>query len=356
VHTPPDDRPSRAPRPWPGTTSGSRKLKYRAATITAGLAALGLLVATGGVAVAAPQPTVASVQHRLSQDEKKADQLDEQYDQVQQELTSANARLKVVNKQIARYKKQFNSMRSEVGLIAAQAYEQGTSLNSSVAMLTSGNAQQILNQSSILLELSSTNNAEINQFLAAAHQLTSAQQAAQRAQGAIVQMKANLTKRKKHMNSVVAQAKTLLTQLTPAQQVGVGPGSPGTTTPVKYTGPTSSQADKAVAFVYAQLGCEYVYGGTGPCSAGFDCSGLMMAAWAYAGLAIPRTSEEQAGLPQVSESDMQPGDILEFAGDSHVGMYVGGGMLVDSPHTGAVVEKVALSGWYSSELDAVVRP
>jgi cell wall-associated NlpC family hydrolase len=355
VHTPPEDHPARALLPRLGRMPGSRKLKYRAATITAGVAALGLLAATGGVAIAAPQRSVSSVQHQLSKNERTADQLDEQYDQIQQQVSSANARLKVVNQQIARYKKQYDSERSEVGEIAAQAYEQG-SLNSTVAMLTSGNAQQILNQSSILLELSSTNNAEIKKFLEVAHQLDNAQQVAQRAHTAVMQMDKTLTKRKNHMNSLVANEKSELAQLTAAQQAAVGPGSSLGASPVHYSGPTSSEADKAVEYAYDQLGCPYVFGGTGPCNDGFDCSGLMEQAWAFAGISIPRTSEEQADLPNVSESDMQPGDILEFAGDSHVGMYVGGGMLIDAPHTGADVEKVALSGWYSENLDAVVRP
>lgn len=319
------------------------------------MAALGLLAATGGVAIAAPQPTVSSVQHRLSQLNKTLDQRDQQYDQAKQELASANARLKVVDTQVARYQKQYDSERSEVGEIAAQAYEQG-SLNSTVQMLTSANAQQMLNQSSILLELSSTNNAEIRQFLAATHRLTDAQQVAQRTRTAIVQKKQGLAKQRTHLDSMISTQKALLVRLTPAQQAAVGPGSSVGASPVHYTGPTSSEADKAVEYAYDQLGCPYVFGGTGPCNSGFDCSGLMEQAWAFAGISIPRTSEEQAGLPNVSESDMQPGDILEFAGDSHVGMYVGGGMLIDAPHTGADVEKVALSGWYSENLDAVVRP
>ena len=112
-----------------------------------------------------------------------------------------------------------------------------------------------------------------------------------------------------------------------------------------------------MAFAYAQLGCPYVYGGTGPCSDGFDCSGLTMEAWASAGVSIPRTSEEQwAELPAVSTSALEPGDILVFLGGAHVGMYVGGGYLIDAPHTGADVERVQLSGWYTQNLDAAVRP
>jgi len=59
----------------------------------------------------------------------------------------------------------------------------------------------------------------------------------------------------------------------------------------------------------------------------------------------------------VSSSNLQPGDILEFAGDGHVGIYVGGGMLIDAPTAGQNVEKVALSSsWYASNFDGAVRP
>ena len=54
-----------------------------------------------------------------------------------------------------------------------------------------------------------------------------------------------------------------------------------------------------------------------------------------------------AALPAVSTSDLQPGDLLFFDGDGHVGMYVGGGYLIDAPQTGSDVEKVPLSGWYA---------
>src|SRR5450755_1961250 len=66
-------------------------MRYRAASVTAGLAALGILAATGGVAVAAPQPTIAQVQKKLTQLSTKIDQLDQQLDQVKQELSSANS-------------------------------------------------------------------------------------------------------------------------------------------------------------------------------------------------------------------------------------------------------------------------
>ena len=58
----------------------------------------------------------------------------------------------------------------------------------------------------------------------------------------------------------------------------------------------------------------------------------------------------------MSTSDLQPGDILFFDGDGHEGIYVGGGKLIDAPQTGMDVEEVALSGWYSANLDSAARP
>jgi len=325
--------------------------------VTAGILAAGVVISAGGPAGAAPQPTVSQVQARLRQLTSKAEKLDQHYNQVQQELTSASQRLKLVNSEAARYLKRFRSMRAEIARIAAQAYENGQ-MTSVAAMLTSGDAQQILDQSSILLELSSSNSAEMSQFIAAARQLEGAQQAAKRAKTAIVALRNNLASQKKSLDKLIGQQRTLLAQLTPAQQQTTGPGGSsgggggGTT---RYRGPTGTQAEKAVAFAYAQLGKPYVFGASGPNS--YDCSGLTMASWASAGISIPRTSFEQWGsLPHVPISQIQPGDILVFNGEGHVGLYVGGGMLIDAPHTGLNVEKIALSGWYQSSLIGAVRP
>jgi cell wall-associated NlpC family hydrolase len=251
-------------------------------------------------------------------------------------------------------------MRASIAQIAATAYEEGN-LTSPAALLTSGDPQQILNQSSILLELSANNNAAMNQFLAAARQLTGAQQAARRVEAGMVTLKNNLSKRKQSLDKLRAQQEALLAQLTPAQQAAASPGgsassgSTGSTGSTQYKGSTSTQAGKAVAFAYAQIGKPYAWGATGPGS--FDCSGLTMASWAAAGVSIPRISYDQMSqLPAVSLSALEPGDILGFAGNSHVGIYVGGGYAIDAPQTGQDVQKVALSGWYKSELDGAVRP
>ena len=320
----------------------------------------------GGSAAAFPQPTVTQVKARLAALTAKSARLGQQYDQVLQQLSAANQRLKVLNKETARYRSNFDQMRAQIGRLAAVAYEQGGA-SSPVALLTSESPQQVLNQSSILTELSIANASQIRQYRAASRQLLDSQQAASRARAAILQLKHSLANRIGVLKKLEGQQAALLAQLTPAQQTGTGPGGGGSGgTGGKPPAPAGSQAGKAVAFAEAQIGCPYVYGATGPCSSGFDCSGLTMASWNYAGVSIPRVSYDQIGsLPAVplhnsagnfTTAYLEPGDILGFAGNSHVGMYVGGGMLVDAPVPGANVEKVALSGWYLSNLDGAVRP
>ena len=348
-----------------GSTTLIGTLRRRGAAIPLGLLAVGALVISilsGVAANAAPQPSVADVQARLSQLNSKLDQLVQQFDTAQQELTSASQRLTLINSETTRYLSRFNAMRTQVAQIAATAYENG-SLTSPAVLLTSGDAQHILNQASILQELSSSNNAAMNQFVSAARQLNGAQQAARRTKDAKAALKAKLTSQKNTLLKTISQQQALLAQLTPAQRVGTGPGTPNAGGGSSSGGgshgtvPVSAGAGGAVQFAKNQVGCPYVFGGTGPCNQGFDCSGLTQAAWGAAGVSIPRTSYEQmSGLPAVSTSELQPGDILGFAGNSHVGIYIGGNMLIDAPVPGQNVETVALSGWYLSNLDGAVRP
>jgi peptidoglycan DL-endopeptidase CwlO len=326
----------------------------------------------GGSAAALPQPTVTQVKARLAALNARSARLGQQYDQVLQQLSTANQRLKVLNKETARYRSTFDHMRAQIGRLAAVAYEQGGAA-SPVALLTSATPQQVLDQSSILTELSIANASQIRQYRTASRQLLNSQQAASRAKAAIVQLKRSLAKRIAVLKKLEVQQSALLAQLTPAQQSGTGPGGGGGGGGSGGGGggggnppPASSQAGKAVAYAETQIGCPYVYGATGPCSSGFDCSGLMMAAWGYAGVSIPRVSYDQmSSLPAVplhnsagnfTTAYLEPGDILGFSGNSHVGMYVGGGMVVDAPVPGQDVQKVALSGWYLSNLDGAVRP
>ena len=327
------------------------------------LAAVALLTAAGSAA-AQPQPTLSQAQPKHKQLTYKENWLVQRYDQVNQDLSSARQRLALVDREVSRDMTAVQSMRDQIAQIASNVYENG-SMTSTAALLTSGDPQMLLSQSAFLTHLSSDNYQQLRQFIQTDRQLAGAREMAKRTESGVAGLKRQLASQRGSLNKLIAQQQALVNSLTPVQRAQVVPGG-GTTTGGggsagggggSYHGPTSTQAEQAVAFAYGQLGCPYVFGATGPCPDGFDCSGLTMSAWASAGVSIPRTSYGQATLPAVSSSALQPGDILEFAGDSHVGIYVGGGMLIDAPQPGMDVEKVSLnSSWYSANFDGAVRP
>jgi cell wall-associated NlpC family hydrolase len=325
--------------------------------IGASVVATGALATFASSAGAAPKPTVGQVQKSVNRLTSAMDQAVQQYDQSAQQLSSARQRLALVNREVKADQAKFESMRSEIAAIASTAYENGN-MTSMGALLTSNNPQAVLSQASVLLQLSSARAAQVNQFLQAARQLQGAQLTAKRTEHGVAALNAQRLARRKSIGKSLSQKKALLATLTAQQKQAVvaatTPGANGTTKAVN-TVPTSGAAGAAVAYAYSKLGDAYVYGATGPST--FDCSGLVQAAWAAAGVSIPRTTYEQvAALPAVSTSNLQPGDLLFFDGDGHVGIYVGGGYLIDAPQTGSNVEKVALAGWYRSSLDSAARP
>jgi cell wall-associated NlpC family hydrolase len=219
----------------------------------------------------------------------------------------------------------------------------------------------VLQQGSLLMELSGNRSAQTRQLLTDASQLAGVEQEMSRTEAAIAGLKDQLAAQRSSLGKLIDTQKATLASLTVPEQQAVtnnSIGANGSSAPQQYTGPTTTQAQKAVAFAYAQLGCPYVYGGTGPCQRGYDCSGLAQAAWAAAGVQIPRDSYSQwAALPHVPLSSIEPGDLLIYNGEGHVAIYVGGGYIIDAPHTGLNVEKIPESTpWYASNLDGVLRP
>ena len=99
-----------------------------------------------------------------------------------------------------------------------------------------------------------------------------------------------------------------------------------------------------VAFALTQLGVPYVWGGD-TAGVALDCSGLVQVAYRAAGVALPRTTFEQASYgTTVAITDLRPGDLLFFRGGDpvqdlgHVAIYAGNGTMISAPHTGAVVQ------------------
>jgi peptidoglycan DL-endopeptidase CwlO len=349
--------------------TGAPRLRRAIAAGFAVLAAGGLATGVTQLAGAAPKPTVAQQTAKVNALQAKFDQAVQQYDQVNQKLTAAKARLAQVNKEMTAAQARYQTTRKRVVQIAAATY-MDSGQTSLAGLLTTSDPGAVLGQASILTQLTGARNAETKTFLTAAQQLVSVQQAQAHTEAGIQQLATQRAQSRDAIKKNLDQQKAILDTLTAAQRkavqsatVGGNSSSPTVTTTKSspsstYTGPTGTQAQKAVAFAYAQIGCWYRWGGTGPCSKGFDCSGLVQAAWASAGVSIPRTTTEQwAALPHVSMSAIQPGDLIYFNGIGHVAMYVGNGYMIDAPQTGEQIRKLPTStSWYANSVDGVARP
>jgi len=332
----------------------------RGVAIATGLVAIGGLAVFASAAGASPQPTVAQVQARVNQLTSQFDKVTEQLDQVNEQLSAARTRLAQVSADVGHADALFQAARITVAQMAAAMF-QNLGTTSIAGVLTSGDPSVVLQQGALMMELSGNRNAETEQLLTDASQLTGVEQELQRTEDGIATLSAELEAHKHSLGKLIATEQATLDSLTTPEQQTVKSnsiGGNGSSAPVTYTGPTSTQADKAVAFAYAQLGCPYVYGATGPCHLGFDCSGLAQAAWAAAGVSIPRDTYEQwAALPHIPFSALQPGDLMYFNGIGHVAIYVGGGYMIDAPQTGMDVERIPVNTtWYMDSFDGAAVP
>jgi len=122
---------------------------------------------------------------------------------------------------------------------------------------------------------------------------------------------------------------------------------------------TNAYAATAISFARQQLGKPYLWGGTGPDA--FDCSGLVMMAYRAVGIDIPRTSQQQwLWGPRIPASQVQPGDLVFFAGGDgtrtapgHVGIVIGNGMMIEAPSPGL---QVRISPYTNSGAIGFTRP
>ena len=141
-----------------------------------------------------------------------------------------------------------------------------------------------------------------------------------------------------------AAPQPLMPTLTPSAQPAAT-AAPSAPSPLPAAPPSRYGGVVGIAMGY--LGVPYVYGGASP--SGFDCSGFVMYVFGQIGVSLPHNAAAQygSGTP-VDRSQLQPGDLVFFNGLGHVGIYVGGGSFIHSPHTGDVVKISSMTGWYAS--------
>jgi peptidoglycan DL-endopeptidase CwlO len=311
----------------------SRRAWGRAA-IVAGAATLASFALPAGPGSAAPgggAPTslqaLVAAANRLS---NQIDALGQQYDALRIQLAEARAESKAARLTAQRDERALGAGQAAVARIAAEGYMTGGGFNPTLELLQSSNPQQLLNRTSIILQLGHEQGGTVSL-------LAEAEAAANRASKTATQEALLAVKLSAEINKKVAQIQAkenVLNSAAYAQALAIYQKT-GSYPAVALRG--NSIGVQAVRWALTKVGDPYVWGAAGPNA--FDCSGLVMWAYAHVGISLAHfTGDQWTEGQHVSRSQLQPGDIVFFFADiSHEGMYIGNGLMVDAPTQGVPV-------------------
>ncbi|MDI5965867.1 C40 family peptidase [Streptantibioticus silvisoli] len=299
---------------------------------------------------AAARPTPEQVRQRVDKLYQQAEAATQKYDGAQAKADRMRGRLGVLQDQLARRTQQTNASRDQLGWLAAERYRTGGEDPTLQLLLTAGPGQY-LERAEMLARANAAEAASVRKLSAQEAVQREARDRAAQQLSAINATEKQLDADKKAVDGRLGEAERLLGLVGARQRAAIVAADPGAPAPdaaspasAAYpplapppSGAPSARAAAAVAFAYAQLGKPYAWGATGPSA--YDCSGLTQAAWAAAGVTLPRTTYSQINAgSRVDRSQLRPGDLVfYYAGVSHVAIYVGHGQIIHAPHPGAEV-------------------
>jgi len=315
------------------------------------LSALAMAAAVGLVPGSAQaEPDIEDVEARVDRLYHEAEMASERYNDVRLELEELNQDLASIKADERRQDERLEAVRHQVQDSIVRQY-QGQNLSAVGQIVVSDDPGAFLER---LSTMSSFNDMQSQAFADYARELKALDirsDATQRRANQVAGLKAQLGKEKATIDEKVDEAESLLDRLEEEQRERMMASSRSDVRAPSV--PASGRAGAAVSYAMAQVGDAYSYGATGPDA--YDCSGLTMASWAQAGVALPHSSSAQySSGPQVPASALQPGDLVFYYSPiSHVGMYIGNGMIVHAanPSTG-----VQVTGLYSMPYSGAVRP
>ncbi len=316
-----------------GRFSASPGRAWRRVTLLAGAVALASLVLPSGVGSAAPgnpAPNLKSLLAKAQQLSNQINSLNEQANGLRIQLDQARTEVRVAQHTYTQDLARLAGGRMAVGRLAAQSYMNG-GLDTILQLLTTSTPQTLIDRASIMQELQRENGQQVSliqQGVAAAQRARqTARQQAKRA----AQLAAQIAGKQR-----AAQAKIRLLNSAVFRKALAVFNRTGSYPNIKL--PTANTLGaQALRWALSRRGDPYVWGAAGPSA--FDCSGLVMWSYAQVGIGLPHFTGAQWTMGvHVSRNDLQPGDLVFFYPDiSHVGLYIGNGLMVDAPNFGQTV-------------------
>ncbi len=303
---------------------------WRFAAVLTGVATACALFLPGGISSAqtrVPSPTLSSLVAKAQQLTYQINALSEQYDGLRVELSSARTSAAEAEHAAAKDATALKTSQAAVSRLAAAGYE-SAGYDPTLQILTADNADQFLSQASVMQQLDQENGTRVSQLTAAQAADRRAHQTAQQQIAQVTALESAMTAKTKAIqakidkvnSSAMTQAMAIFNQTGQYPNIAIPGGN--------------SVGAVALRAALGRRGYPYVWGAAGPTA--FDCSGLVLWAYAQEGINLDHYTGDQWNEGEhVSRGQLEPGDLVFFYADiSHVGLYLGNGLMVDAPSFG----------------------
>src|SRR5215469_7530779 len=315
------------------STSNSAVARRIAALL--GAAAICAAVLPGGVAAAtttahaSSNPSLDATLAKANALSQQIDNLSQQYDGLKIQLQQAQAESALAREDAARDQRLLAQDQSYISAIAIENYMSG-GMDPAMQLLQSSSPQNLLNRASIMTQIEQENGDKVSLVAAAntaaIRALAAAAQQQRRAKSLAAEMASKVSQIQQKENFFNSQA---------FQQAAAIYQKTGSYPNIHPTG--DSIGVQALRWALTKVGDPYVWGAAGPSA--FDCSGLVMWAYAQVGISLMHFTGDQWNEGEhISRSELEPGDLVFFFPTiSHVGLYIGNGLMVDAPTFGVPV-------------------
>lgn len=327
------------------------RLRGLCAAATTGVAAAGAVTAPIWAPPSAQAADTGAIGEQVQSLRAQAETATQQYDAATRDLALLQQRIDGIQAQTSSLQQQVNAVSGSLGRLAAAQYR-GSGVDPTLQLILAQQPEQYLRRAATLDALGRGESEQLHTVLSAQQQITQFRAEAATDLAEQTQAEQRAAAARGRILAEYQQAQTLLARLTAAQQLALDYTG---ITPAEIAAVPQAQGRVAAAIEFAEskLGLWYEWGGTGDPS--YDCSGLVQAAWASAGVALPRVTWDQIDTGQAVTpdlADLRPGDLIFYLAGAHVAMYVGNGLVIHAPTTG---QRIQYGRWDMMPITAVRR-
>ncbi len=367
------------------------------ALATAALTSVALLSQTANASPSSDdKPSLEEVEKKVDDLYRQAESATEKYNAAKEKTAKQRKRVDTLLDDVAKRTQTLNDAREELGRNAAAQYRTGAAAPDTATFLLADTPQDYFDQSQLMDRMTGRQKEAVDDYFTQQSATMKKRQEATRSLETLTESQNDLQSAKTTVQTKLADARELLSKLTAEekarlaaiekrkqeeaarkaaelarqqaeaerqrqeeaqqQETNEPPSDSSSSDSSSSDSSYATKAEKALAFARSQIGKPYVWGATGPDS--YDCSGLTQGAWKAAGVDIPRVTYDQVNAgTTVPLSSAQPGDLVFFYDDvTHVGIYIGNGMMIHAPKPGAYVREESIYYDGESSIHSVVRP